>query len=59
MQISRKYGLAGLLVIKRIDKLSDERVVEAWVRNPYYQAFTGAVLTETRNVDTAVSERNE
>jgi IS5 family transposase len=27
----------GLLLLKQIENLSDERVVEAWTRNPYYQ----------------------
>ncbi len=31
----------GLLLLRQIEKLSDERVVEAWLRNPYYQAFCG------------------
>ena len=33
--------MVGLLLLKQIENLSDERVVEAWVRNPYYQAFCG------------------
>ena len=33
--------MVGLLLLKQIEHLSDERVVEAWVRNPYYQAFCG------------------
>jgi len=33
--------MAGLLLLKQIENLSDERVVEAWVQNPYYQAFCG------------------
>jgi IS5 family transposase len=33
--------MVGLLLIKQIENLSDERVVEAWVQNPYYQAFCG------------------
>lgn len=33
--------MVGLLLLKQIESLSDERVVEAWVRNPYYQAFCG------------------
>ena len=33
--------IAGLLLLKQIEDLSDERVVEAWVQNPYYQAFCG------------------
>jgi IS5 family transposase len=35
--------MVGLLLLKQIENLSDERVVEAWVRNPYYQAFCGMV----------------
>ena len=33
--------MVGLLVLKQVENLSDERVVEAWVQNPYYQAFCG------------------
>jgi len=33
--------MVGLLLLKQLEDLSDERVVEAWVRNPYYQAFCG------------------
>jgi len=33
--------MVGLLLLKQIENLSDEKVVEAWVRNPYYQAFCG------------------
>lgn len=33
--------MAGLLMLKHIENLSDERVVEQWVRNPYFQAFCG------------------
>jgi IS5 family transposase len=33
--------MVGLLLLKQIASLSDERVVEAWVQNPYYQAFCG------------------
>ena len=33
--------MVGLLLIKQIENLSDERVVVAWMRNPYYQAFCG------------------
>ena len=35
--------MVGLLLLKQIENLSDERVVEAWVQNPYYQAFCGMV----------------
>jgi IS5 family transposase len=33
--------MVGLLILKHLENLSDERVVEAWVQNPYYQAFCG------------------
>ena len=33
--------MVGLLLLKQLENLSDERVVEAWVRSPYYQAFCG------------------
>jgi IS5 family transposase len=33
--------MVGLLLLKQIENLSDERVVTAWVQNPYYQAFCG------------------
>ena len=33
--------MVGLLLLKQLENLSDERVVEAWIQNPYYQAFCG------------------
>ena len=33
--------MVGLLLLKQVENMSDERVVEAWTRNPYYQAFCG------------------
>ena len=33
--------MAGLLLLKQIENLSDEEVVLAWKRNPYYQYFCG------------------
>lgn len=33
--------MAGLLILKQLENLSDESVVEAWIQNPYYQAFCG------------------
>lgn len=33
--------MAGLLILKQLENLSDEDVVQAWVRNPYYQTFCG------------------
>jgi IS5 family transposase len=34
--------MVGLLLLKHLENLSDERLVEEWVRNPYFQAFCGA-----------------
>jgi len=33
--------MVGLMILKQLENLSDERVIEAWVRNSYYQAFCG------------------
>jgi transposase, IS5 family len=33
--------MVGLMILKQLENMSDERVIEAWVRNPYYQAFCG------------------
>lgn len=33
--------MVGLLLLKQMENLSDERVVEEWKRNPYFQAFCG------------------
>lgn len=33
--------MVGLLILKQLDNLSDERVVLAWKQNPYYQCFCG------------------
>lgn len=33
--------MAGLLMLKQLENLSDERLIEQWVRNPYFQAFCG------------------
>jgi len=33
--------MAGLLLLKQLENLSDEEVVIAWKRNPYYQYFCG------------------
>jgi IS5 family transposase len=33
--------MVGLMLLKQLENLSDERVVEAWAQNPYYQAFCG------------------
>ncbi len=31
----------GLLILKSIDNLSDEKLIRLWVQNPYYRYFTG------------------
>lgn len=33
--------MVGLLILKQMYNLSDEKVVETWVQNPYFQAFCG------------------
>lgn len=33
--------MAGLLLLKQLENLSDERVCEAWAQNPYMQYFCG------------------
>lgn len=33
--------MVGLLLLKQLANLSDERVVEEWRQNPYFQAFCG------------------
>ena len=33
--------VAGLLMLKHMEALSDERLIEQWVTNPYYQYFCG------------------
>ena len=35
--------MVGLSILKHLENLSDEVVVERWIQNPYYQAFTGEV----------------
>lgn len=38
---SSSRRVAGLLMLKHMEALSDERLMEAWVCNPYYQYFCG------------------
>ena len=33
--------MVGLLLLKQIENLSDETLIERWVQNPYYQYFCG------------------
>lgn len=35
--------MVGLSILKHMENLSDEVLVQRWVQNPYYQAFTGEV----------------
>src|ERR1700738_4007409 len=35
--------MVGLCILKHLENLSDEVLVERWVRDPYYQAFCGEV----------------
>lgn len=35
--------MVGLCILKHVENLSDERVVQMWVQNPYYQCFCGEV----------------
>ena len=36
--------MVSLLILKQLYSLSDERVVEEWVQNPYYQYFSGMAV---------------
>ena len=42
--------MVGLFLLKQLENLSDERVVEAWVANPYFQAFWGSSQKTDRRV---------
>jgi transposase, IS5 family len=35
--------MVGLCILKHVENLSDEVLIERWVQNPYYQAFCGEV----------------
>ena len=54
--------MVGLMILKQLENLSDERVIEAWVQNPYYQAFCGEThfqwkfLATTRTSPTSAGE---
>jgi IS5 family transposase len=39
--------MCGLLILKQLHDLSDERVVEQWQMNPYYQVFCGETSFQT------------
>ena len=40
--------LVGLLILKQLENLSDERVVLQWKRNPYFQYFCGEKNFQTQ-----------
>ena len=40
--------VAGLLMLKHMEALSDERLMELWVTNPYYQYFCGETRFQHR-----------
>ena len=40
--------VAGLLILKHMESLSDERLMEVWVTNPYYQYFCGETRFQHR-----------
>ena len=33
--------MCGLLILKKLENMSDEGLLASWVRNPYFQAFCG------------------
>ena len=33
--------MCGLLILKQLENLSDDHLMEQWVQNPYFQAFCG------------------
>ncbi len=35
--------MVGLSILKHLEDLSDDVLIQRWVQNPYYQAFTGAI----------------
>lgn len=39
--------MIGLVLLKHMYNLSDERVVDRWIENPYWQYFTGEVNFQT------------
>jgi IS5 family transposase len=40
--------VAGLLMLKHMEALSDERLMELWITNPYYQYFCGELRFQHR-----------
>lgn len=35
--------MVGLSILKHLENLSDEVLIQRWVQNPYYQSFTGEI----------------
>ena len=35
--------MVGLLILKQMHNLSDAKVVQMWIQNPYFQAFCGEI----------------
>jgi len=52
--------MIGLLVVKHIEGISDEKAVEAFMENPYIQAFCGheTFVVETNIVDPSLLSRS-
>lgn len=40
--------IAGLLLLREMFKESDESVVERWIKNPYWQYFTGEIFFQNK-----------
>jgi len=40
--------MVGLSILKHLESLRDEVLIERWVQNPYYQVFTGEVEFQWR-----------
>jgi IS5 family transposase len=40
--------MCGLLILKQLENLSDERLLTFWVRSPYFQAFCGETTFQWR-----------
>ena len=40
--------MCGLLILKQLESLSDEHLIEQWVQNPYFQAFCGEQIFQWR-----------
>lgn len=40
--------MCGLLILKQLEDLSDEKLLASWVQNPYFQAFCGETTFQWR-----------